>query len=178
MTKPFVHCDKVPLARRMAQECHPADVEPVDLADHLLKTYTPVAPGDLLKALFCAFEGLGSDPQSPTGQQAMGQEFAFLHERHRALFPVHTQFEFLFKESRHARQHLFSRHLGLHINIAIVCVAAELVPALSSDSSGTVNRPAADWPAAVKAARLAACPVPARRARRFASCRSVRTDRR
>ena len=56
MTKPLVHCDKMSLARRVAEECHPTDNELIDFADHLFKTYSPVAPGYLLKTLFCTLQ--------------------------------------------------------------------------------------------------------------------------
>ena len=56
--------------------------------------------------------------------------FDNLSTGHRALVPVHAQFELLFKELRHARQHSFSRGLGLHVDVSVVGVAAEGVPAL------------------------------------------------
>src|SRR5580658_3153193 len=129
MAKPLVYLDQMTLARRMAEERHPTDDKLVDFAYDLLEAHAPAAPGDLPKTLPCTFERLGSDPQFPAGQEAMAQELAFPYERHRALVPVHTQFEFLFEELRHARQHPLSRRLGLYIDVAVVGIATERVPA-------------------------------------------------
>ncbi len=83
-----------------------------------------------LKTLPCAFERLRRDAQPPAAQQPAPEELAFAHVGHRALETVHAQVKLLLKEPRHALHHPLARLLRLHVDVAVVGVAAEAMAAL------------------------------------------------
>jgi hypothetical protein len=57
----------------------------------------------------------------------MAEKLPLLDVSHRAFLPVDAQTQNILQEPRHRPQHPLPRRLGLHIDVAVVGIAAEAV---------------------------------------------------
>ena len=122
---PYIQALQLKPTGRVAVVVDPPHQEQIEFDNHLGPANTPMATGDLPDFLLRAFDALGSDPQFTVQQQPMAEEFAFPNRSDGALFAVNAQPELLFQKPHHLFHHSLPCRQRLHVDVAVVGVAAE-----------------------------------------------------
>jgi len=126
---PFVQALEVKPTGRIAVVEDPSNQEQVEFDNHPRQTNAPITTGDLADFLLSALDALGSDPKLTVQEEPMAEELAFPDRSDRTLETVDAQPEFLFQKPGDRFHHSLPCRQRLHVNVAIVGVATEVMTA-------------------------------------------------